>query len=102
MITINIKDVINSAIADEDTKGDLVFDEIKKRVKDEEKIVLDFEKIELVNTAFLNNAVGRLFDSKEYNLDKNPVRIDNMNDNMIELLKESIQVAREKYQATFL
>ncbi|MEE1257035.1 MAG: STAS-like domain-containing protein [Lachnospiraceae bacterium] len=98
MDVIKIQEVINSTSADEDTKGDIIFEKIQKIKKDGSTVVLDFEGIELINTAFLNNAIGRLFNRKEYDIDKNPVRIAHMKDSAIDLFKESVRVACEKYR----
>lgn len=97
---INIKNIIKSQAADDNCKGNKVFESIKESCDDSNEkrtIILDFDGIELVNTAFLNNAIGKLFDRKEFNLLENSVKVKNMNSFMIELLKESISLAREKY-----
>ena len=51
-----------------------------------------------VNTAFLNNAIGRLFNKEDYNTEKNRVLISNMDDTKKELLKETISNAVKKYE----
>lgn len=98
-IIINIFTLIGTKSADEDRKGKIVFDEIIKKTQDNDlRVVLDFEQIELVNTAFLNNAVGELLDKSKYNIEKNNVRIMNMKPAMIDLLKETLIVAKERYK----
>lgn len=97
---VKISELIQSKTADEDEKGNIVFNKIKEMTVSQnasQDIVLDFSGIELVNTAFLNNAIGKLYDASEYDLEKNSVRIMNMDNTMLDLLKESISVAREKY-----
>lgn len=98
MNVIKIQEVINSTSADEDTKGDIIFAKIQEIKKEDSILILDFQGIELVNTAFLNNAIGRLFNREEYDIDKNPVRIANMKDSAMDLFKESVRVACEKYR----
>ena len=51
-----------------------------------------------VNTAFLNNAIGRLFNKEDYNIEKNRALISNMDDTKKELLKETISNAVKKYE----
>ena len=93
-----IENVIGSKAADDDFKGNKVFEEVKRVTKDcGDDLVLDFKNIELVNTAFLNNAIGQLFNRKEFDMSKNKVKIANMQEAMIDLLKESISVANQKY-----
>lgn len=96
---IMIESIINSKSADDAAKGDKVFYKTRDVCKEvEEEIILDFDKIELVNTAFLNNAIGKLFDRNEFDLSKNIVKVANMQPTMIDLLKESISLAKQKYQ----
>lgn len=98
MNRILIRDVINSTLADDDVKGELVFRQIKQQSSKNRNLVLDFDGIELVNTAFLNDAIGRLFDSNSFDLSEYPVKIANMNQSMRDLLLETIKVARSTYQ----
>lgn len=98
MNVIKVREIINSTSADDDTKGDIVFETIKNIKDDNSTVVLDFEGIELINTAFLNNAIGRLFNLVEYDLDKKPVKIAHMKDSAMDLFKESVRVACEKYR----
>lgn len=96
---IEIRVEISSTLADDDRKGNKIFDDVKEKSKDYDEVILDFEGIELVNTAFLNNAIGKLFDSQQYKLNEHPVKIANMNNSdMRDLLFESIKAARAKYQ----
>ena len=94
---IEIRKELNSPLADDPQKGDIIFNSIKRESEEYDKIILDFKDIELVNTAFLNNAIGRLFNQKEYDINQHPIIISNMNASMRELLTESVKVARAKY-----
>lgn len=91
-------DIISSVTADDDDKGNKVFAEIIELSKEHNNIVVDFNGIELVNTAFLNNAIGRLFNREEFDLSKCRVKVGNMNEVMMDLLRESIELARQKYR----
>ncbi|MGN0291892.1 MAG: STAS-like domain-containing protein [Lachnospiraceae bacterium] len=93
-----IRDVLKSTMADDDQKGNRVFEIIKDKADNGcESVTLDFSGIELVNTAFLNNAVGKLFDAEQFDITKCNVTVGGMDDTMIDLLKEAIRVARQKY-----
>jgi len=62
-----IKDIIGSDIASDNEQGDLIFDEIVSGVDNHEKqIFLDFSDLKLITTAFLNNAIGKLY--KKYSM----------------------------------
>ena len=60
MKTLIIKDIINSNSANIDSKGTLVFEEIKKNLMREEKVQLDFTGINTLITAFLDYAIEPL------------------------------------------
>lgn len=95
---IIVKDIINSKIAINDKDGDTIFNTIIEKANENlDPIILNFDGIDLVNTAFLNNAVGKLFDSNLFDLKTNRVLIQNMSPDKLELLKETISVARDKY-----
>lgn len=102
---IKIYDVLKSKVADDQLKGDAVFNavlsevEVSKHNKGESniEIILDFKDIELINTAFLNNAIGKLFDKSQYNINEHKVFIKDMDEHVIDLLKEVISSARKKY-----
>lgn len=98
-VTLKIAELIQSKAADKEEKGNDVFSKIKSTVeaKPDEDIILDFENVEIVNMAFLNNAIGKIYDPKEYSLEENRIKISNMDATMLDLLKESISLAREKY-----
>lgn len=100
-IRLSVKEIISSTTADDDLKGNEVYEKIIESYSENKEniIILDFEKIELVNTAFLNNAIGKLFDRDINNVDLNKIRFANMDDLTVELLKESIMVAQETYKA---
>lgn len=59
-----ISDVINGKSAILSETGEKVFQEIKKSVDDNEQITLDFTGITTMTTAFLNLAIGQLYDLK--------------------------------------
>lgn len=97
--TIVIQEILGSKTADDDQKGKIIFDAIKKIANESvlDRIILDFKGIELINTAFLNDAIGKLYDRGQFDLIRHPVLIINMDPAAKDLVKESIIVAREKF-----
>ena len=93
-IELKVKEIIDSKIAFDDSNGDKLFEKIIEVTNgNSQTVILDFDGIDLVNTAFLNNAIGRLFDKEVYNIEKNRVLIRNMDDTKKDLLKETISNA---------
>lgn len=64
MKTLKISDIINSKSAILSETGELVFQEIKKYIDQDESVTLDFTGISTLTTAFLNLAIGQLYDLK--------------------------------------
>ena len=93
-----IRDILKSQVADDNEKGTIIFNEIKKCADaGEREIILDFKDVELVNTAFLNNAIGTLFDKREFDLLSVAVKIAHITLEARELLRETISLARVRY-----
>lgn len=84
-----IKDIIGSNIASDNEQGDLIFDQIVSGFDNHEKqIFLDFSDLKLITTAFLNNAIGKLY--KKYSTQelKGLLKVKNIkNKNDLELLR---------------
>lgn len=97
---INVKEILSTNTADNKEKGEKIFNEIKSAVasgSEMKEIIIDFDKIDLVNTAFLNDAIGQLFNKDKFDLSKISVKVVHMNENMRELVHECIVVAQQKY-----
>ena len=96
---LSVYELIESQTADDDKKGDIVYKKIMDQTKDGNgiAIILDFSNIELLNTAFLNNAIGKLFKKNAFDFSKNRIRIINIDETMVDLVQETIAVARERY-----
>lgn len=67
MKTLNISEIINSKSAILSETGEIVFQNIKSYVDKDEPVTLDFTGIETLTTAFLNLAIGQLYDLKPVN-----------------------------------
>ena len=63
-ITINIVNTIGDVFGVEAEDGQKVFTLIVKAFADNKKVILSFQNIEMLTTAFLNTAVGQLY--KDY------------------------------------
>lgn len=60
-VTIKIKDIINTTYCVDASDGEKIFVLLKKTLGEKKNVILSFDGIELVITAFLNTAVGKLF-----------------------------------------
>jgi hypothetical protein len=96
-INIEVYNTILSESADDDQKGNKVYDEIIKYLNNDDVITIDFTNIKLINTAFLNNAIGNLYAQNSLLSINNKLRIKNIDSEDIEMFKEVIMNAAEKY-----
>jgi hypothetical protein len=60
-ITIRIFDVIASPLAVSSDDGQKVYDAIAPLIRQNQKVRLSFDKIEIMISAFLNAAIGQLY-----------------------------------------
>lgn len=74
MKTVKIKDIIKSSYASDNEQGDITFRVIEELLNESNEVLnIDFTDISLMTTAFLNNAIGRLF--QEFNIKDIKLRI---------------------------
>ncbi len=92
---IKIVDILNSTSADDPKKGDIIFKTINDCYKEYSIIIIDFKGVELINTAFLNNAIGKIYSLKDR--DDTEFKIANLSNDVVDLLREVIKTAKEKY-----
>lgn len=58
---LKVKEIIKTDMAVSVEDGDLLFEKIVEYVKNDINIELDFSELDLITTAFLNNAFGKLY-----------------------------------------
>lgn len=59
--TINVQGIINSPFCVDVTDGEKIYDLLYRSIQEKQYINLSFKGIELVITAFLNVAIGKLY-----------------------------------------
>jgi len=94
---LNVKDIIGSDIAVSTDYGDILYKNIIEAFRQKKQVELDFYGIEIITTAFLNAAIGQLYNSyKSEELNKS-IKLINISDEDILLLKKVIQRAKEYF-----
>lgn len=93
-MNIKIRDIINTESATSTISGDKVYQTIIDSAKHDSEIILDFEKLTLINTAFLNNAIGKLFSNNDYKNGKFNVILHNYPEDLIGMLRECVRNAQ--------
>jgi len=94
-----IKDIINSELAVSTEKGNEVFELVDSFLKRKQKVELDFAGIQIMITAFLNAAIGRLYSNKEYTAEflNEYLKLENVEQDDRILFKDVIQRAKEYF-----
>jgi len=92
-----VKDFIKSKFATSGEKGFELQNNIKNNLND--KIIIDFEGIDLVNTAFLRRSIGELYKEKNLipKLEQN-LTIQNLDEDDLEILNSRIIPLYKNYK----
>lgn len=95
---IKISNKLNSKFANNDKKGRIIYQEIYNIIEDGGgEVTLDFDDIELLNFAFLNNSIGKLYSLDDWTSLNFSLKIKNFSKDMCYLIKEVVINEREKY-----
>ena len=95
-----VKDIINSPLAVSTEKGEMVFQAIDSHLQKNEKVVIDFKGIDLMITAFLNAAIGKLYGNKKYTSEflNEHLSLENVASEDRSLFKDVIERAKEYFE----
>ncbi len=97
-ITINIVNIIGDVYGVEAEEGQRVFELISKAFKDEKKVNLSFQNIEMLTTAFLNTAIGQLYKDYSETFIKEHLSVANISDSGKISLKRVVNTAKLYYK----
>ena len=97
MFYLKIINVINSEFAVSPEDGDSIFNLIKEKVKKKKKIVIDFSNIDIMTTAFLNNAIGKLYNIYDKEKLNKYISMKNISKSDLNLMKKVIDRAKIKF-----
>jgi len=97
-ITINVFEKIGSTAAVSSEDGALLFKLISKALKNEAKVILDFNNVELITSTFLNAAIGQLYSSFESPFLRGHLSVKTMAEDDLVLLKKVVDRAKEYFE----
>lgn len=83
-------------IAAED--GDKVFEQIKTAILEKKKVDISFLNIEMITSAFLNTAIGKLYGEFEEKNIKDSLSVSDISNEDKLLLKRVVDTAKEYYK----
>lgn len=100
VVNIEVANIIGDVYAIEATEGQKVFSMTKKAFEENRKVVLSFLNIKILTTAFLNTAIGELYNTNNgFSEDfiRENLKIENLNDSGIVMLKRVVETAKLRY-----
>lgn len=90
-MVLRVKDVIDSSVAISSKKGEILYEEIRRNLIDDNEVTVDFEGISDLTTAFLNVAIGHLYTSYSSDTLNRKLKIVNMDELDTYLLSQVIE-----------
>ena len=97
-ITIHIANTIGDLYGVEAEDGQKVFAIIEKAFKAKKSVILSFENIELLTTAFLNTAIGQLYKDYSEEFIKQNLKVENISASGRVALKRVVETAKLFYK----
>ena len=95
---LSVYEIIKDEFAVSTEDGDKVFQEIEKAFKQDIKIKLSFDKIEISTSAFFNIAIGQLYGQFKSSKIKNTLSICDLSEDNENLLKWVVNTAKSYYR----
>ena len=98
-IKINIFELIDSTAAVSSEDGEMLYKKTAELLKqDDIKTVLDFINVTIITSAFLNAAIGQLYNKYDSPFLKKRLKIENMEQEDLALLKKVVERAKEYFR----
>src|SRR5690606_30575270 len=96
--TINIVNTIGGVLGVEADVSKKVYNLILKAFKDKKKVILSFQNIEMLTTAFLNTAVGQLYKDHSESFIKENLTASEISESGKVALKRVVDTAKLYYK----
>ena len=93
----NIKQILSSDSALTPSSGELIYKVLDSKIAEKKIIELDFAGIEIITSAFLNSAVGKLYSKYSSEQLNSLLFIKNISSDDLQLLKKVIERAKEYF-----
>ena len=74
--------------------GDKLYDYIAEALRNDRKVILSFEGVEVLTACFLNNAIGRLYGVFDWNKIRNSINVENISFADKKLIKKVTDFAK--------
>lgn len=96
-IKLNVFSIVGDSFCVAAEDGEKVFKQIQMGIKKNKKIVLSFQNVEMLTTAFLNTAIGKLYGEFDEKTVKAHMAVEDMENSDKLRLKRVIDTAKAYY-----
>lgn len=93
-VIINVVKVVGDSICVTDEDGGKVYDVINDALSDEKKIIISFDGVTDLTSAFLNNAIGQLYGNFNEAFIKSKLSVTDMSKNDVVILRRVVDRAK--------
>jgi hypothetical protein len=97
-IEVNIYTIVGNSFCVDVEDGEKVFEVLKKILEQDNKAVISFLNVEMLTSAFLNTAVGRLYGLFSHEKLKSSLSVKDISDDDKLLLKKVTDTAKAYYK----
>ena len=97
-IKINIFSIVGQKDCTLPEDGDKVFSSIQRVLKENKKVLISFKNVEKLTTAFLNNAIGKLYGEFEEDKLKQSLSVEDISDSGKVRLKRVVTNAKNYFK----
>jgi hypothetical protein len=97
-VEVNIYSIVGNSFCVDAEDGEKVFQALKKILEQNNKAVISFLNVEMLTSAFLNTAVGRLYGLFDYQKIKTSLNVKDISDDDKLLLKKVTDTAKAYYK----
>lgn len=98
ILTISVFNTVGNSFCVEVDDGQKVYGLIKKALQENRKIKASFQNVEILTSAFLNTAIGRLYKDFTEEEIKSSLSVDNLANEDAALLKRVVSTAKLYYK----
>ena len=97
-IQLKIYNIVGSEFCVEAEDGEKVFMLISKALKEQKKVEISFQNVELLTTAFLNSAIGKLYKDFSEEAIKSALSVKDITQSGAVSLKRVVETAKAFYK----
>lgn len=97
-IKINIFNIVGQSNCTLPEDGDKVYETLEKALSENKKVLISFKNVEKLTSAFLNNAIGKLYSKFEEEQIKESLSTEDMSASGKVLLKRVVSTAKSFFK----